>query len=172
MFYRKYWEGLWTFEKVQNKEKSEKCEINCRPSVLRSPTVLCIVHYFHKIPLPSSQESRRHWSWYILCLPRYLLAYVGSTLPTSTYHFHPASGISQNIPLAINGGYSYRFWQKSSFYRVLFYNLRVQIYITAWFKATSRNKASSFYPLFWESSSRPVSLLNSEAFFTRLGFPK
>ena len=26
-------------QKVQNKEKSEKCEINCRPSVLRSPTV-------------------------------------------------------------------------------------------------------------------------------------
>ena len=39
MFYRKFEVVLCPFKKVQNKEKSEKCEINCRPSVLRSPTV-------------------------------------------------------------------------------------------------------------------------------------
>ena len=31
-------------QKLQNKEKSDKCEINCRPSVLRSPTVLCAIN--------------------------------------------------------------------------------------------------------------------------------
>ena len=30
-------------KKLQKKEKSEKCEINCRPSVLRSPTVQRLV---------------------------------------------------------------------------------------------------------------------------------
>ena len=40
MFYRKFEGVLCPFEKVKNKEKSEKFEINCRLSVLRSPTVL------------------------------------------------------------------------------------------------------------------------------------
>ena len=33
-------------KKLQNKEKSEKCEINCRPSVLRSPqlVLVCLVN--------------------------------------------------------------------------------------------------------------------------------
>ena len=39
MFCRKFEGVLCPFEKLQYKEKSEKCEINCRPSVLRSPTV-------------------------------------------------------------------------------------------------------------------------------------
>ena len=39
MFFRKFREVLCPFAKVQNKEKSDKFEINCRPSVLRSTTV-------------------------------------------------------------------------------------------------------------------------------------
>ena len=39
MFYRKFRWCSAHLKKLQYKEKSEKCEINCRPSVLRSPTV-------------------------------------------------------------------------------------------------------------------------------------
>ena len=58
-FYRKFGVVLCPFEKVKNKEKSDKCEINCRPSVLRSPTVLwCLFVERYLLKLLSIQTNK------------------------------------------------------------------------------------------------------------------